>query len=207
MDEPLSNLDAKLRTETRAQISDLQRQLGTTTLYVTHDQTEAMTMGDRIAVMHQGQIQQVAAPLTLYHQPANRFVAQFIGTLPMNFLQVQVQAPLLVTHPAFRLTLPERWQGAIAPYNGHTLWLGIRPEHLSLAPPAPKNLCLRVDRLETLGSDTHIMGQLTDAEDQIQARLAPTQSAIAGDTVWLSLDPEHIHLFDPETTAALQFEA
>ena len=205
MDEPLSNLDAKLRTETRGQISDLQRQLGTTTIYVTHDQTEAMTMGDRIAVMSGGQIQQIAPPLTLYHHPANRFVAQFIGSLPMNFLPVQVQAPLLVTHPAFRLTLPERWQAALAPHNRRTLWLGIRPEHLTPAPPAPKNFCLRVDRVETLGSDTQVMGQLTAALHQpLQVRLAPTQSASAGDTLWLSLDPEHIHLFDPETTAALR---
>ncbi|MGB3615294.1 MAG: ATP-binding cassette domain-containing protein [Elainellaceae cyanobacterium] len=205
MDEPLSNLDAKLRTETRGQISDLQRQLGTTTIYVTHDQTEAMTMGNRIAVMNQGQIQQVAAPLTLYHQPANRFVAQFIGTLPMNFLPVQVHAPLLVVHPALRLTLPERWQSALRRYDGATIWLGIRPEHLSLAPPAPKNLCLQVERVETLGSDTQVMGHLAEAGQQsLQARLAPTHMAAAGDTIWLSLNPAHIHLFDPDTTAALR---
>ncbi len=208
MDEPLSNLDAKLRTETRGQISDLQHQLGTTTLYVTHDQTEAMTMGDRIAVMHQGQIQQVAKPLALYHHPANRFVAQFIGTLPMNFLRVQVHSPLLITHPAFRLTLPERWQSALAPYDGASVWLGIRPEHLSLSPPAPKNLCLRIERVETLGSDTQVMGQLVDVPadvpEHLQARLSPTQQTAAGDRVWLSLDPAHIHLFDPATDKALQ---
>lgn len=93
MDEPLSNLDAKLRAETRAQIVRLQRQLDTTMIYVTHDQTEAMTMGDRIAVMNHGQIQQVAPPLELYNRPATRFVAEFIGSPPMNFLPVQFHAP------------------------------------------------------------------------------------------------------------------
>ncbi len=98
MDEPLSNLDAKLRAETRAQIVKLQRQLGTTTIYVTHDQTEAMTMGDRIAIMSEGKIQQVASPLELYNRPANLFVAEFIGSPPMNFIPVEFHAPQLITH-------------------------------------------------------------------------------------------------------------
>jgi multiple sugar transport system ATP-binding protein len=106
MDEPFSNLDAKLRTETRAQIVQLQQQLGITTLYVTHDQTEAMTMGSRIAVMNQGQILQVAAPLEIYRRPVNRFVAEFIGSPPMNFLTVDYCEPLEIIHPAFRLPVP-----------------------------------------------------------------------------------------------------
>jgi multiple sugar transport system ATP-binding protein len=121
MDEPLSNLDAKLRAETRTQIVKLQRQLGTTTIYVTHDQTEAMTMGDRIAVMNQGQIQQLAPPLELYNQPANKFVAEFIGSPPMNFLTVQVKAPLLIQHSQFRLTLPEVWSSVLQKYDGRSL--------------------------------------------------------------------------------------
>ncbi|HEY9646994.1 MAG TPA: ABC transporter ATP-binding protein, partial [Chroococcidiopsis sp.] len=133
MDEPLSNLDAKLRTETRAQIVNLQRKLGTTTIYVTHDQTEAMTMGDRIAVMNAGQIQQIAPPLELYNQPANRFVAEFIGSPPMNFLSVEVKAPGVIIHPLFRVTLPERWEAALRPYDGRWISLGIRPEHLSVS--------------------------------------------------------------------------
>lgn len=106
MDEPLSNLDAKLRAETRSQIVKLQRQLGITTIYVTHDQTEAMTMGDRIAVLNQGQIQQLATPLTLYNQPVNRFVAEFIGSPPMNFFTVTVESAAELIHPQFRLALP-----------------------------------------------------------------------------------------------------
>lgn len=140
MDEPLSNLDAKLRTETRTQIVNLQRKLGITTIYVTHDQIEAMTMGDRIAVMNAGQIQQVARPLELYNHPANRFVAEFIGSPPMNFIPVQVKAPLLIQHSQFRLTLPEPWESVLRPYDGRSVTLGIRPEHLSVSLPAPKKV-------------------------------------------------------------------
>lgn len=161
MDEPLSNLDAKLRAETRAQIVSLQRQLGVTTIYVTHDQVEAMTMGDRIAVMNAGQIQQVAAPLTLYHQPANRFVAEFIGSPPMNFLPVQVQG-LWVQHSHFRLRLPPVWESVLQPYSGRLLTLGIRPEHLSLSLPASKNLPVRVSRIEAMGSETYLTVELVE---------------------------------------------
>jgi multiple sugar transport system ATP-binding protein len=150
MDEPLSNLDAKLRAETRAQIVKLQRQLGTTTIYVTHDQTEAMTMGDRIAIMSGGQIQQVAPPLELYNNPANRFVAEFIGSPPMNFIPVEFHAPLLITHPNFRFTLPNEWGKALQKYDGQTVILGIRPEHLTLSVPATKNLPAKVDLVEYL---------------------------------------------------------
>jgi len=209
MDEPLSNLDAKLRIETRAQIVNLQRKLGTTTLYVTHDQTEAMTMGDRIAVMNGGVLQQVATPLDLYHFPANRFVAEFIGTLPMNFLTVTVTAPLLITHPAFRLTLPEKWDDQLRRYDGRSLLLGIRPEHLSLAVPAPKNLPVRVDRVETLGSDTHFIGTLMVPAGSVpnpialQARISPDDRVVRYDDLWLAIDSSKIHLFDPDTEAAL----
>ena len=163
MDEPLSNLDAKLRAETRSQIVKLQRQLGTTTIYVTHDQTEAMTMGDRIAVMNAGQIQQIASPLELYNRPANRFVAEFIGSPPMNFLTVQFKAPLLMTHPQFRLTLPEAWAAVLNPYDGQTLTLGIRPEHLNISAAAPKNLPVQVELVEALGSETYLALSLMGA--------------------------------------------
>ncbi|MEL7226936.1 MAG: ABC transporter ATP-binding protein, partial [Cyanobacteria bacterium J06576_12] len=149
MDEPLSNLDAKLRTETRAQIVSLQQQLGTTTIYVTHDQTEAMTMGDRIAVMNQGKIQQVAPPLELYRHPANRFVAAFIGSPPMNFLPVTVKAGQLV-HPNFSVALPESWQSAIAPYTNQPLTLGIRPEHIALG-QTPGSIPTTITQYEALG--------------------------------------------------------
>ena len=209
MDEPLSNLDAKLRTETRAQIVALQRQLGTTTIYVTHDQVEAMTMGDRIAVMHQGVIQQIAAPLELYRAPVNRFVAAFIGSPPMNFLTVQVQAPLTLIHPAFRITLPSHWESILLPYRNRSLTLGIRPEHLRLTVPAPKHLEATVQRVEALGSETYLSVGL-EISDSSASSGDDTMLLVRldgmvdnpprpGDQLSLGMRVEHIHLFDLET--------
>lgn len=204
MDEPLSNLDAKLRAETRSQIVKLQRQLGTTTIYVTHDRTEAMTMGDRIAVMDRGEIQQIASPLEIYNQPANRFVAEFIGSPPMNFIQVQVQSPLTILHSQFRLTLPESRANLLKPYYGKSLLLGIRPEHLSISPPATKNLPVEVDLVETLGNDTYIEAHIQGEPDSsLQVRISPDISVKIGDSLWLSLALDKIHLFDPHTTRTI----
>lgn len=203
MDEPLSNLDAKLRAETRAQIVSLQRQLGTTTIYVTHDQVEAMTMGQRIAVMAAGEIQQVGAPLELYNRPANRFVAGFIGSPPMNFISVNLQAPALLLHEQFRFTLPEGWTKAVADYAGKSVWLGIRPEHLSLGASATKNLPMRVEQVEALGSETFVVGKLQGTDVVIQARVEADKPVAIGDEVWLSMRLEKLHLFDPETERAI----
>ncbi|NJR38071.1 MAG: TOBE domain-containing protein [Leptolyngbyaceae cyanobacterium CSU_1_4] len=208
MDEPLSNLDAKLRTETRTQIVNLQRKLGTTTIYVTHDQTEAMTMGDRIAVMNAGQIQQIARPLELYNQPANRFVAEFIGSPPMNFLPVQVKAPATLQHPQFRITLPGIWEMDLRNYVDRPLLLGIRPEHLHVSVPALKNIPIRVERVEALGSETYLTASLTNATEDpdlplIQVRTEPDRAVSLGETLWLSVSPEKIHLFDVETGEAI----
>ncbi|WP_435388369.1 ABC transporter ATP-binding protein [Laspinema olomoucense] len=205
MDEPLSNLDAKLRAETRSQIVKLQRQLETTTIYVTHDQTEAMTMGDRIAVMNAGQIQQIAAPLELYHRPANLFVAEFIGSPPMNFIPVQFKAPLSIAHDSFRFTLPEYWGTALQGYDGRSLILGIRPEHLSVSPAATKNMKVKVDLVEALGSETYIVGTLQghDLPKPIQARIEPDWMVHPGEEIWLAIALEKIHLFDRETGRAI----
>ena len=206
MDEPLSNLDAKLRAETRSQIVKLQRQLGTTTIYVTHDQTEAMTMGDRIAVMNAGQIQQIASPLELYNHPANRFVAEFIGSPPMNFLPVQFKAPLLITHPQFRLTLPEAWATVLKAYDGQTLTLGIRPEHLNIGAAAPKNLPVQVELVEALGSETYLAVRFVGASDEmalLQARIEPDRAIRLGEELWLSISADKIHFFDQATGQAI----
>ncbi len=210
MDEPLSNLDAKLRAETRAQIVKLQRQLGTTTIYVTHDQTEAMTMGDRIAIMSEGKIQQVASPLELYNHPANLFVAEFIGSPPMNFIPVEFHAPLLITHSQFRFTLPEVWGNALQKYDGKTLILGIRPEHLNLSLPATKNLPVQVDLVENLGNDSFLSVKIAEPDFQpnstsnyLQVRIPPERFVQAGEQLWLSLNSEKIHFFDPETELAI----
>lgn len=207
MDEPLSNLDAKLRAETRSQIVKLQRQLGTTTIYVTHDQTEAMTMGDRIAVMNAGQIQQIASPLEIYHHPANLFVAEFIGSPPMNFIPVQFKAPLLITHEQFRLTLPAVWESVLQPYDGRSLTLGIRPEHLSVGVPAPKNLHVQVELVEALGSETYIsvrrMDSLAARSLILQARIEPDRKVQVGEELWLAIAQDKIHLFDPTSGLAI----
>jgi multiple sugar transport system ATP-binding protein len=205
MDEPLSNLDAKLRAETRSQIVRLQRQLAKTTIYVTHDQTEAMTMGDRMAVMYGGQIQQVATPLEIYHHPVNTFVAQFIGSPPMNFLPVRADLPV-VTNGDLQLTLPDSLTKAAQKNGGRHFLLGIRPEHLELATPDPAHLHGRVELIEALGTDTFITVQLTglqDAPEFIQARISPEQSVQNGQEISLSLATDKIHLFDPQTTLAI----
>ncbi len=197
MDEPLSNLDAKLRAETRSQIVKLQRQLGTTTIYVTHDQTEAMTMGDRIVVLNGGQIQQIATPLDLYNHPANRFVAEFIGSPPMNFIPVQIKAPLTIIHPQFRLTLPAEWEPRLENLDGQLILLGIRPEHFNVGVPAPKNLQVRIDRIEALGNETLVASSF--GQERLQVRVAPDLALMTGDDLWLSIVPDKLHLFHPET--------
>jgi multiple sugar transport system ATP-binding protein len=203
MDEPLSNLDAKLRAETRAQIVKLQRQLETTTIYVTHDQTEAMTMGDRITVLNAGQIQQIGTPLELYNHPANRFVAEFIGSPPMNFLPVQVRAPLTLHHALFRLTLPDTWEPILKPYDGQMISLGIRPEHLSVSLPTGRNIPVLVDLVEALGNETYLAVRLTDHSDTMQVRVEPDRTVKMGEELHLNIAIDKIHLFNNETGVTL----
>ncbi len=211
MDEPLSNLDAKLRTETRAQIVQLQQQLGITTLYVTHDQTEAMTMGSRIAVMNQGQILQVAPPLDIYRNPANRFVAEFIGSPPMNFITVDCREELEIVHPAFRLQYPSVWHTALKSYHNQPLILGVRPEHLKLSDSQLHHLTATVDRIEALGYETLLFVRLISANqvlfDSLQVRVADQIHLQPGETIKLRILWDHIHFFDSQTQAAIQTQA
>lgn len=209
MDEPLSNLDAKLRAETRTQIVKLQRQLGTTTIYVTHDQTEAMTMGDRIAVMDRGQIQQVATPLEIYNHPANIFVAQFIGSPPMNLIPVQVKLPLSIGNKQFRITLEAEWESILSEYSNRSLLMGIRPEHLTIGLPATKNFHGIVETVEALGNDTYIAVRVEDldpADLTLQVRVSPDKLVAVGEEVWLSVATDKVHLFDRDTGLALRVE-
>ena len=204
MDEPLSNLDAKLRTTTRAQIVQLQRQLGTTTIYVTHDQTEAMTMGDRIAVMNEGKIQQIASPLEIYHHPVNRFVAEFIGSPPMNFIPVTYVAPLTLTHPQFCLTLPETWTKPLQGYKEKKLLLGIRPEHLSLSNANEQNLATVIDLVEALGNETYLSVHLVEEkESTLQVKIPGDKSVAMGESLHLAIDLPKIHLFAEDTGESL----
>ena len=204
MDEPLSNLDAKLRTQTRAQIVQLQRQLKTTTIYVTHDQTEAMTMGDRIAVMNNGQIQQIAPPLEIYQRPANRFVAEFIGSPPINFLPVEVVLPLKLVNPHFSLDLPDIWTKPLQSSQAKSLILGVRPQHLYVDTENPQHLHLEVDLVEALGNETYITAHLTAQPDTIlTVSLPPDKPVKVGDHLWMSMDTNKIHLFTVDDGRAI----
>lgn len=196
MDEPLSNLDAKLRTQTRAQIVQLQRQLKTTTIYVTHDQTEAMTMGDRIAVMNNGQIQQIATPLEIYQQPANRFVAEFIGSPAMNFLAVDLVAPLKLVNQHFILELPQVWTESLQSSLAKSLILGIRPQHLAIASESQSSIHIEVDLVEALGNETYVSAHLmAQPNTTLTVSVPPDQPVQVGDRLWLAVDLNKIHLF------------
>jgi len=198
-DEPLSNLDAKLRVQMRAEITSLQRRLRTTTVYVTHDQVEAMTMGHRIAVLNAGDLQQVGTPLELYEKPANVFVARFIGTPPMNFLRGRV-APGggRVAGEGFDLELVGRLRQAAAGMDGREVLVGVRPENLrgdrreAGGPTAP--LRLKVDLVETLGHEVQVHGRLGDTV--VVAKVDPPDTPAIDAAVDFLLELNHLHLFD-----------
>ena len=196
MDEPLSNLDAKLRTGTRAQIVELQRRLGTTTLYVTHDQVEAMTMGHRIAVLNGGHLQQLGTPLELYQWPSNLFVAQFIGSPPMNLLPVRVCAPGQLLLGSQRLLLEGPLEAVSASRVGQTLTGGLRPEHLKLSPATNRNLTAEVSHVEALGNEQLLTCRLLEGSHLLLVRASPEQAVSVGQTVNLTVDPSGWRLFD-----------
>jgi multiple sugar transport system ATP-binding protein len=201
MDEPLSNLDAKLRTGTRTQIVELQRQLGTTTLYVTHDQVEAMTMGHRIAVLHAGRLQQLGTPMELYRWPANLFVAQFIGSPPMNLLPVQVMAAGQLLLGSRRFALEEPLATVSGRWSGQQLTAGLRPEHLQLAPAANRNLPAEVSHVEALGNEQLLTCRLLEGDHLLQVRADPDRPLVPGETVHLEVDPAGWRLFDGDGNA------
>ncbi|WEV72479.1 sn-glycerol-3-phosphate ABC transporter ATP-binding protein UgpC [Bifidobacterium sp. ESL0790] len=216
MDEPLSNLDAKLRVQTRTQIAALQRQLGVTTLYVTHDQTEALTMGDRIAVIKLGELQQVGAPTELYDKPQNVFVAGFIGSPSMN----------INTHPVVdgkakiggdTIDLPAEAVDKLTADDKGQIVVGFRPEDADLAAAdEPNAFSLSVANVEDLGSDGYIYGNIiTDGSVAEQAatmsdqnklttiRVNPRQLPKVGETVKIKIDPTKMHLFSQATELRL----
>ncbi|MEB3200365.1 MAG: ATP-binding cassette domain-containing protein [Synechococcaceae cyanobacterium] len=203
MDEPLSNLDAKLRTGTRAQIVDLQRRLGTTTVYVTHDQVEAMTMGHRIAVLNAGRLQQLGTPMELYLWPANLFVAQFIGSPPMNLLPVQIAAPGQLLLGSQRLLLGGALEPLSAAHVGGRFSGGLRPEHLRLAPATNRNLAAQVCHLEALGNEQLLTCRLQEGDHLVLVRTGPDQAVTVGQAVHLEVDPSGWRLFDAAGDALL----
>ncbi len=201
MDEPLSNLDAKLRTGTRTQIVELQRRLGTTTLYVTHDQVEAMTMGHRIAVLHAGALQQLGTPMELYQWPANLFVAQFIGSPGMNLLPVEVVGASQLQLGQRRFPVEGPLAAALASRIGHQLTGGLRPEHLQLAPATNRNLRATVSHSEALGNEQLLTCRLDDGDHLVQLRTEPRRQLTPGETVHLDVEASGWRLFDGDGNA------
>ena len=196
MDEPLSNLDAKLRNSTRTRIVDLQRQLGTTTVYVTHDQVEAMTMGHRIAVLNQGRLQQLGTPMELYRWPSNLFVAQFIGSPPMNLLPVIVGAGSTLLLGEKRLQVDGPLAAPLAKLEGEPLTAGLRPEGWRVSPATNRNLSASVVHSEVLGNEQLITCRLTETNHLVQVRADPEQTHHSGDELHLDPDPVGWRLFD-----------
>jgi multiple sugar transport system ATP-binding protein len=200
MDEPLSNLDAKLRVQMRAEIAKLQARLGITTIYVTHDQVEAMTMADRIIVMKDGVIQQVADPQTLYDQPANQFVASFIGTPPMNFIACKLQKQQDGFHfisESVDVIAPAQWSEKIAAYDGQEVTLGVRPENMCPSSLEKDQASAIVDLVEVLGSETLVNVKI--GADSAIIKAAPDYKPAVGEAVQLHFDMEKAHLFNKET--------
>lgn len=217
MDEPLSNLDAKLRVQTRTQIASLQRRLGVTTVYVTHDQTEALTMGDRIAVLKDGVLQQVGTPRDLYAAPDNVFVAGFIGSPAMNLLPAEISGESARTGS---LSVPLS-PGVRERATGSGVTIGIRPEDLTLAPAGTPGLSVTIDLVEELGADGYLYGRTTSVAGggsgvdpdaltstssggaTIVARVDGRDHPAAGETVTLVPAPERLHFFDAATGARI----
>jgi len=194
-DEPLSNLDAKLRVQMRLEIKRLQRSLGVTALYVTHDQIEAMTMADKIVVMQAGHIEQIGAPLELYDTPANTFVAGFIGSPSMNFFDGTVGQPDGnggATIDIDGVAFPAGPRQGLTP--GQRVTFGIRPEHLELA---DTGIGVQVAVVEPTGSETHVISRLKDRE--VVAVFRERHPLEAGQQITLRPDPEQVHLFDADT--------
>jgi len=207
LDEPLSNLDAKLRTTMRAEISKLHKRLGTTFIYVTHDQVEAMTMADRIVVMRDGYIQQVDTPQTLYDKPCNMFVAGFIGSPQMNMLPVRVEragSGFVAMFGDEAIPLPERADEAVlAPRIGRECVLGIRPEDLhdiasaEFRSPTVHPTRMTVELAEPMGSEVHL--NLIFGGSKLVAKVPPRAGAIEGEPITLGIDTAKLHLFDKES--------
>jgi multiple sugar transport system ATP-binding protein len=203
-DEPLSNLDAKLRVEMRAEIAKLTRRLGVTTVYVTHDQVEAMTLGHRIVVMKDGEIQQTDTPLNLYDFPENKFVAGFIGSPSMNFIRARVELQgndAYLSIDAQKIKANPTLSASLRPYNGREVWMGIRPEHIGLkgwTSIAEDNNLVKaeVEVVEPLGADTEIHATVGGA--MVTAKVDGHAVVLPGDTVELLIDTSKLHAFETE---------
>ena len=210
MDEPLSNLDAKLRVTARAEISKLHKRLGTTFIYVTHDQVEAMTMGDRIAVLHDGILQQMDSPRTLYSKPNNIFVAGFIGSPSMNFFNstlVSEEGKLIVDAGDFRVAVPDERKQMYGDYVGKEVVFGIRPEHVHAPEFAPPNIVgapmlATVEVIELLGHELHLY--LNSGKNNFVGTVDTRLLVDVGNKIDLVMDMTNMHLFDKNTEQAIR---
>jgi ABC-type sugar transport system ATPase subunit len=206
-DEPLSNLDAKLRTSMRTELVKLHRQLGRTIIHVTHDQVEAMTMGERICIMKDGRIVQVGKPLEVYRNPVDTFVAGFLASPPMNLLEARLETDeltgLVAVHGGLRLPIPREFEAAYGAYTNKPVILGIRPEDMYSQPlVGGTSFDARVVAVESLGPETVLVSEIAGGAE-IAARLDRGFGARAGDMQRLCVDARQLHLFDPETTRAI----
>ena len=216
MDEPMANLDAKLRVDTRSELKHLQREIGTTTVFVTHDQVEAMSMADRIAVMHQGRLQQLGAPQEVYNQPKSLFVAEFMGSPSMNLIDGEIQSQagedvLHVTHTDIGLALSDKQMAQVQrEATNNKLVLGVRPEHIVVSKePVNGKIQASVHLVESLGSVNIIdifLGENSKTGNLIifRARTHPAFQVATGQSVWLDFDEKHTHLFDWYTGKAIR---
>lgn len=204
MDEPLSNLDAKLRVQTRTQIASLQRRLGVTTVYVTHDQTEALTMGDRIAVLKDGVLQQVGSPRDLYEAPSNSFVAGFIGSPAMNLFDAKVTGDGV----QFGTTTVKVERKSLSEASGPSVTLGIRPEDLTIS-KSGKGLQTSVDIVEELGADGYLYGssEVNGEKIELVVRVDGRDHPMAGDKIALLPVEHHLHIFDSKSGIRLSKDA
>ncbi|WAC29407.1 ABC transporter ATP-binding protein [Ancylobacter sp. SL191] len=211
LDEPLSNLDAQLRAEMRLELVKLHRRLGRTIVHVTHDQVEAMTMGDRICIMRDGRMIQVGKPLDVYADPVDTFVARFLATPPMNLIPARLEGQgdgLVVRADGLNIAVPAQHRDAYAPAAGRAVIFGLRPEDLHEAPaPGYQPIEVTVVAMESLGVENILVGQLVGTQGgapvEVAARLSRHFTAPVGATVPLYVDARPMHLFDPETTRAL----
>jgi multiple sugar transport system ATP-binding protein len=205
MDEPLSNLDALLRLEMRAELKALLTKLNVTTIYVTHDQIEALSMGDRIAVMRQGKILQCDSPTRVYDLPADHFVGSFIGNPPMNFLQGRVEQDshrIQVNIGDFHLTPPDEMQDTLRVYDGKIIFVGIRAENMeALAQPVPDALKVRVDVVEPLGANNLLTIRI--GSDVLKVSTHPDFPATMGGDLWIRFPIQKIRWMDADTGRAL----
>jgi sn-glycerol 3-phosphate transport system ATP-binding protein len=197
-DEPLSNLDAKLRVQMRLEIRKLHEDLKITSIYVTHDQVEAMTLGDRLLVMDSGYAAQIGSPLEVYERPATIFVAGFIGSPAMNFMEVTVHEDGQTLKLPRNLQIPLNGAG-VPGWAGKRAILGIRPEHLEFTATGSGTLMLTVDQVELLGADTLVHGHLGDEKIAVTARLPDVHRFEKHATIPLVISHTKLHLFDPET--------